>query len=50
MVKRFSQIKLSSVGSKNVFDSNTFKLEIILTRSKIVKQKGYQLSEMLFLK
>lgn len=49
MLNRFNQVKLSSVGSKNVFDLfKTFKLESILSQSKIVKQKGHKISEMLF--
>ena len=50
MLKRYNQVKLSSVGSKNVFDLfKTFKLKSILSQSKIVKQRGHQISEMLFI-
>ncbi len=49
MLHRFSQVKLSSVGSKNVFDLfKIFRLDAILLQSKIVKQKGHKISEMLF--
>ena len=49
MLNRFNQVKLSSVGSKNIFDLfKKFRLESILSQSKIVKQKGHQISEMLF--
>ncbi len=49
MLNRFNQVKLSSVGSKNVFDLfKKFKLDSILLQSKIVKQKGHKISEMLF--
>ena len=49
MLNSFNQVKLSSVGSKNVFDLfKKFKLDSILSQSKIVKQKGHQISEMLF--
>jgi len=49
MIKQFNQVKLSSVGSKNVFDLfKTFKLETILSQSKILKQKGHKISEMFF--
>ena len=49
MIKQFNQVKLSRVGSKNVFDLfKTFSLEAILSQSKIVKLKGHKISEMLF--
>ena len=49
MLNRFNQVKLSSVGSKNIFDLfKTFKLDFILSQSKIVKKKGHGISEMFF--
>jgi len=48
MVKEFYQVKLSSIGMKNVMDLfRTFRIKSLLRRSKIVKQKGYEVSEML---
>jgi len=50
MLKHYNQVKLSSVGSKNVFDLfKTFNLKSILSQSKIVKQKDHKISEMLFI-
>ncbi len=49
MLKRYNQVKLSSVGSKNVFDLfRIFRLEAILSQSKIIKQRGHQITKMLF--
>ena len=49
MLKSYNQVKLSSVGSKNVFDLfKIFRLEAILSQSKIIKQRGHQITEMLF--
>jgi len=49
MIKRFNQVKLSSIGMKNVNDLFTlFKVASILKRSGIIKQKGHSVIEMLF--
>lgn len=49
MLKCYNQVKLSSVGSRNIFDLfEKFKLPRILLESKIIKQKGHSISTMLF--
>ncbi len=48
MVKEFNQVKLSSVGLKNVDNLfRIFRFKTLLNRSKITKQKGYQVSELI---
>ena len=48
MIKEFNQVKLSSVGLKNVDKLfRLFRFKALLKRSNIIKQKGYQVSELI---
>ena len=49
MLKQFNQVKLSSTGSNEIFRLfDKFHLRKTLTKCKIVKEKGHEVTEMLF--
>ena len=49
MLNCYNQVKMSSVGSKIIFDLfGIFKLQKILSQSKITKQKGHPIYSLLF--